>query len=304
MRTTEGCCTLHWTNPGNSTLQYSHCMATYPLSLSPKTIQIRQARHVRHWKCNILTFDRAVNQEIGASGRRYRGITLTCGHGWIRCKCNAHKKQVGVGRLYNQVPQMAWVSWSLSCSCSSSSRQSSWSCSSRQWVPFAVGARCRSESQHQTEGFGPQDPGWAAQQNEEEVPLWSEELGVNMWPSIPSPTHLSHITNINPFATLSRIKCERYIFLKSVFIHHYCWLCFRMYMYKYSCIMAVQQKNSSAMVSYGPLHMDTPVLADQQNYSSTLMGHCVNTILPRTMANRGRWWERVTGICAVGRAWH
>ena len=30
----------------------------------------------------------------------------------------------------------------------------------------------------------------------------------------PSPTHLSHITNINPFATLSRIKCERYIFLK------------------------------------------------------------------------------------------
>ena len=30
-----------------------------------------------------------------------------------------------------------------------------------------------------------------------------------------SPTHVSHITNINPFATLSRIKCERYIFLKN-----------------------------------------------------------------------------------------
>ena len=30
----------------------------------------------------------------------------------------------------------------------------------------------------------------------------------------PSPTHLSHITYINPFATLSRIKCEWYIFLK------------------------------------------------------------------------------------------
>ena len=28
----------------------------------------------------------------------------------------------------------------------------------------------------------------------------------------PSPTHLSHITNINPFATLPRTKCERYIF--------------------------------------------------------------------------------------------
>ena len=30
----------------------------------------------------------------------------------------------------------------------------------------------------------------------------------------PSPTQLSHATNINPFATLSRIKCERYIFIK------------------------------------------------------------------------------------------
>ena len=30
----------------------------------------------------------------------------------------------------------------------------------------------------------------------------------------PSPTHFSHITNINPFSTLSRIKCERYIFIK------------------------------------------------------------------------------------------
>ena len=29
--------------------------------------------------CNILTHDPAVNQETGASGRRYWGITLTCG---------------------------------------------------------------------------------------------------------------------------------------------------------------------------------------------------------------------------------
>ena len=33
----------------------------------------------------------------------------------------------------------------------------------------------------------------------------------------PSPTHLSHTTNINPFATLSRIKCESYIFIKKCF---------------------------------------------------------------------------------------
>ena len=82
-------------------------------------------------------------------------------------------------------------------------------------LQFSCSRSCpRSENQLQTEGLGPQDPGCAAQQNEEEVLLESEELGVNMWQSVPSPTHLSHITNINPFATLSRIKCERYIFLK------------------------------------------------------------------------------------------
>ena len=31
------------------------------------------------YKCNILALDPAVNQETGASGLRYRGITLTCG---------------------------------------------------------------------------------------------------------------------------------------------------------------------------------------------------------------------------------
>ena len=30
----------------------------------------------------------------------------------------AHRKQVGVKQLYNQVPQTAWVSWSSSCSSS------------------------------------------------------------------------------------------------------------------------------------------------------------------------------------------
>ena len=59
-----------------------------------------------------------------------------------------------------------------------------------------------------------------------------------------SPTHLSHITNINPFATLSRIKCERYIFYKEVrsfiilcWLHILCWLCFCLYMYMY-CVVA------------------------------------------------------------------
>ena len=46
-------------------------------------------------------------------------------------------------------------------------------------------------------------------QDEEEVMLWSKYLG--QYNSLsPSPTHLSHTTNI----TLSRTKCERYIFIK------------------------------------------------------------------------------------------
>ena len=114
----------------------------------------------------------------------------------------AHRNQVDVKQLYNQVPQTDWVS--------------SVQVVVAVGVAVPVGIRCRSESQLQTEGLGPQDPGWEAKQNKEEVLLRSEELGVNMWQSVPSPTHLSHITNINPFATLSRIKCERYIFYKEV----------------------------------------------------------------------------------------
>ena len=101
---------------------------------------------------------------------------------------DAHRKQVDIKQLYNQVPQMAWVSWI-----------SSWSQLVGVWV-----AVWGSENKLQTEGLGPQGPSWAAQQNEEEVQLQPEELGVNMLQSVPSPTHLSHITNINPFATLSQ----------------------------------------------------------------------------------------------------
>ena len=77
-------------------------------------------------------------------------------------------------------------------------------------------------------------------QNAKEVLLWSEELWVNMWQSIPvsnSPlTHNQH----QPF----RIKCERYLFIKKrirSFIEplHYVWLCFRLYLYMY-CVVVYQ----------------------------------------------------------------
>ena len=88
-------------------------------------------------KCNILTFDRAVNQETGASGRGCRRCHLDLWTGWVRCTCDTHGKQVDVKQLYNPVLQTVWVSWSqlvgvqlvgVSCSLSSS-------CSSRQWEP-------------------------------------------------------------------------------------------------------------------------------------------------------------------------
>ena len=50
----------------------------------------------------------------------------------------AHRKQVGIRQLYNQVPQMVWGSSSCSCS---------WS---------QLETRCRSGNQFQTEGLGPQ----------------------------------------------------------------------------------------------------------------------------------------------------
>ena len=69
-------------------------------------------------------------------------------------------------------------------------------------------------------------------QDEKEVLLWSEELGSICSRLSPSPTHLSHTTNISPFEN----KFSRIFFYKEVcsFFHwsrHYCWLCFRLYLY-------------------------------------------------------------------------
>ena len=77
-----------------------------------------------------------------------------------------------------------------------------------------------SENQLQTEGLGPQQSMVEQpSQDEEEVLLWSqEELWVDMWQSVPIPnspfTHHQHQPFCNPFTTLLRIKCERYIFIK------------------------------------------------------------------------------------------
>ena len=74
-------------------------------------------------------------------------------------------------------------------------------------------------------------------QDEEEVLLWSEELGVN----IAVCPHLQLISHTPRTSTLSRIKCERYIFIKKcvrsfIEVRHYVWLCSACIMYMYVAI--------------------------------------------------------------------
>ena len=133
----------------------------------------------------------------------------------------AYRKQVDVKQLYNQVPQAVWVSWSSNCSsvpvavgCGvrTSRRQRAWALSTPVEQPNRMRRKCCN-----------------GQRN-----LWSIRGSLS-----PSPTHLSHIPNINPFATLSRIKCEKYVFIKKCvrFVH---WS--RHYVSAYICMyMSIQQ---------------------------------------------------------------
>ena len=106
-------------------------------------------------------------------------------------------------------------------------------------LQLEIGCPCL-EYQLQTEGLGPQWPTVEQpSQDEEEVLLWSrEELWVNMWQSVSvSSSPLTHNQH-QPF----RIKCERYIFKKKcvrsfIEVCHYCWLCFRIYLYICICIV-------------------------------------------------------------------
>ena len=120
----------------------------------------------------------------------------------------AHRKQVNVKQLYNQVPQMAWVSSSSSCSwreddsgVRASSRPRAWAFSDPR---FSNLARMRNEYCYGQKNLG----------------SISSSLS-------PSSTHLYNSTNITPF---ENTMLEVY-FYKEVcsFVHwsrHYCWLCF------------------------------------------------------------------------------
>ena len=94
--------------------------------------------------------------------------------------------------------------------------------------------RWRIENQRQTEVLRVETPG----QDEEKVLLCSkEELWVKITICLPSPAHPLHTRNI----TLSRIKCEGYIFIKKclrsfIEVRHYCWRCFCIWICIWICM--------------------------------------------------------------------
>ena len=133
--------------------------------------------------------NKQTNSETGASGRRYRNITLTCGCGWIR-----------------------WW-WQMF----------------RFQFQLELGTRCRIESQRQTEGFGPSvTHGWAAQPECERSAAMVARRTLGQFVAVCPRLQLTSHTQ--PTSTLSRIKCERYIFIKKcvrsfIEVRHYVWLC-------------------------------------------------------------------------------
>ena len=141
----------------------------------------------------MLALDPAVNQETGASGRRYRSITLT----WWRVKFGAIATHTGskwMSSIYITRCHRRLELVGVSCSWSSS-------CSSRQWEPAP-------------------DRGLAALGDPRLSSPAEWERSANIvrgtWGQYVAVCFVSNSPlTLNPFATLSRIKCKRYIFLKN-----------------------------------------------------------------------------------------
>ena len=92
--------------------------------------------------CNILTFDQAVNQETGASGQRYRNITLTCeqvefsanamptGSRWTSnnyiTRCHRRFESVGIAEFSSSCSHSSSCSWGQDAVVRASARQRAW----------------------------------------------------------------------------------------------------------------------------------------------------------------------------------
>ena len=100
--------------------------------------------------------------------------------------------------------------------------------------------RCRSESHRQTEGFGPSvTHGWATPVKMRKKCCYGRDRNLGRYSSLSlSPTHNKH----HPFENK---VWEIYFFIKKcvrsfIEIRHYCWICFRLYLYMYM-YAAIQQ---------------------------------------------------------------
>ena len=135
--------------------------------------------------------------------------------GWIRCNCDATgSKWTSNNYITRCHRRFGWVGVSL--------------------IGVWVAVR-GSENQLPAEGLGPQDPRLSSPAEWERSAAivrgtWGQYVAVCSVSNSP----LTH----NPFVN----KVWEVHFSKELcsFVH-YCWLCFSMYMYMYSCIMAIQQ---------------------------------------------------------------
>ena len=123
-------------------------------------------------------------------------------------KVEEQQKQVGVSQLYNQVPQTAWVSSSWS-----------WSQLGDRMPAWESACRLRACGPHWPTVEQPQ-PRWGRS-----AAMARRTLGqyVAVCPRLQLTSHTQ------PTSTLSRIKCESYIFIKKcvrsfIEVRHYVWL--------------------------------------------------------------------------------
>ena len=127
--------------------------------------------------------------------------------------CDAHKKTVGVELLYNSVHRKFNQ---LETRCGRESQHQAEGAFSCSWESDHLDIRCGRSHQH-PERLGPQDSGWATQENWKEMRLCPIEWGSICCSSVRSPTP----SHTQPFQI-----SERYIFLRTVslvFIEFWLW---------------------------------------------------------------------------------
>ena len=145
-------------------------------------------------KCNILALDRTINQETGASSRRYRVITLYCG----RVEFGAIAMPTG----------SRWMSKTYITRCHRAfglvgvrGRQSSVRVAVTVRVPVAIGDKLPQWEPAPDRGLGPSGPRLSSPAEwGRSAAIIQRNLGSICSSLCQSPTHLSHI----PTSTLSQ----------------------------------------------------------------------------------------------------